>query len=84
MEWCIEDRDPDQTLLIFILFKVSICLPGPGCSKLTTSLVNETLKFQMLISHICQYVLVKKCEKLTAKAFFIFSTKISMYLVIKS
>ena len=28
---------------------------GPGCSKLTTSLVNETLKFQTLISQICQY-----------------------------
>ena len=38
--------------------------PGPGCSKLTTSLVNETLKFQMLISQICQYFLLKKCEKL--------------------
>ena len=24
--------------------------PGPGCSKLTTSLVNVSLKFQMLIS----------------------------------
>ena len=28
--------------------------PGPGCSKLTMSLVNETLKFQMLTSQICQ------------------------------
>ena len=37
---------------------------GPGCSKLTTSLVNETLKFQMLISQICQYFLLKKCDKL--------------------
>ena len=37
---------------------------GPGCSKLTTSLVNVSLKFQMLISNICQYFLVKKCEKL--------------------
>ena len=37
---------------------------GPGCSKLTMSLVNETLKFQMLISHICQYFLLKKCGKL--------------------
>ena len=26
--------------------------PGPGCLKLTTSLVNETLKFQTLISQI--------------------------------
>ena len=29
--------------------------PGPGCSKLTTSLVNISLKFQMLISQICQH-----------------------------
>ena len=27
-------------------------LPGPCCSKLTTSLVNETLKFPMLISQL--------------------------------
>ena len=38
--------------------------PGPGCSKLTMSLVNVSLKFQMLISEICQYVLLTKCEKL--------------------
>ena len=37
--------------------------PGPGCSKLTTSLVNVSLKFQTLIAEICQYVLLKKCEK---------------------
>ena len=37
---------------------------GPGCSKLTTSLVNVSLKFKMLISEICQYFLLKKCEKL--------------------
>ena len=30
-------------------------LLGPGCSKLATSLVNETLKFQNLISQIRQY-----------------------------
>ena len=28
---------------------------GPGCSKLTTSLVDVSLKFQTLISEICQY-----------------------------
>ena len=38
--------------------------PGPGCSKLTTLLVNEPLKFQMLISQMGQYFLLKKCEKL--------------------
>ena len=37
---------------------------GPGCSKLTTLLVNGSLKFQTLISQICQYFLLKKCEKL--------------------
>ena len=37
---------------------------GPGCSKLTISLVNVSLKFQMLISEICQYFLLKKMEKL--------------------
>ena len=39
-------------------------ISGPGCSKLTTSLVNDSLKFQTLISQICQYFLLKKCEKL--------------------
>ena len=38
--------------------------PGSGCSKLTTSLVNVSLKFQTLISQIHQYFLLKKCVKL--------------------
>ena len=33
--------------------------PGPGCSKLTTSIVNISLKFQTLISEIHQYFLLK-------------------------
>ena len=37
---------------------------GPGCSKLRTSLVNVSLKFQRLISQIRQYFLLKKWEKL--------------------
>ena len=50
------------------------------CSKLTTSLVNETLKFHTLISQtrVCQYFLLKKCEKLS-----FFQQNISVYLVIK-
>ena len=32
---------------------------GPGYSKLTTLLVNVSLKFQMHISEICQYFLLK-------------------------
>ena len=35
------------------------CRPGPGRSKLTTSLVNVLLNFQMPISEIFQYVLSK-------------------------
>ena len=38
--------------------------PGPSCSNLTTSLVNVSLKFQMLIFQIQQMFLLKKCEKL--------------------
>ena len=44
--------------------------------KITASLVNETLKFQMLISQICQYFLLKKCEKfLQCKSFSHFFNK---------
>ena len=35
-------------------------ISGSSCSKLTTLLVNVSLKFQMLISQICQYFLLKK------------------------
>ena len=48
---------------------------GPGCSKLMTSLVNVSLKFRMLISEICHYFLLKKCEKLLQGNFSYFSTK---------
>ena len=57
------------------------------CSKLTTSIANQTLNFQTLIYQIYQYFLLKKCEKLlqcSAKASLIFSTKISVHLVMKS
>ena len=39
------------------LKQISFCIPGPGCSKLMTSLVNSSLKFQMLIPENCQYFL---------------------------
>ena len=50
---------------------------GPGCSKLTTSLDNVSINFQMVISEIRQYFLLKKCEKrLHCKSFsHFFSTK---------
>ena len=58
------------------------CISGPSCSKLTTWLVNDMLKFQMLISQMCQYFLLKKCEtylKCSTKASLIFSTTILVY-----
>ena len=67
-----------QMHLVHAFFSHDVNLSGPGCSKLTTSLVNETLNFQKLISQIWQYFLLKKCEKLlhcNAKASLIFSTK---------
>ena len=59
---------------------------GPGCSKLTTSLVNSSLKFQTVISQICQYFFVEKMGEAFAvqKLLSFFQQKISVYLVIKS
>ena len=36
-------------------FPLTDILPGSGCSKLATSLVNVSLKFQMLISILCNH-----------------------------
>ena len=56
------------------------CQSGPHCSKLTTSLVNVSLKFQKLISQIHQYFLLKKCEKLLqCKSFSYFVNKKFQY-----
>ena len=56
--------------------QIPIKSPGPSCSKLTTSLINEMLKFQTLISQICQFFLLKKCEKLLqCKSFSYFFNK---------
>ena len=70
-----------------VALELRIKRSGPGCSKLTTSLVNVSLKFRMLIFEICQYFFVeKKCEKLLqCKSFsYFFQQKKSVYLVIKS
>ena len=59
------------------LLPLSCQSTGPGCSKLTTSLVKVSLKFQTLISQICQYFLLKKNVRsfCSAKASHVFSTK---------
>ena len=53
---------------------IDMKISGPGCSKLTMSLVNVSLKFQMLKSETRHYFLLKKREKLLQKLL-IFSTK---------
>ena len=64
------------SVIISCNFFPSSEVQGPGCSKLTTSLVNEKLKFQTLISQICQYFLLKNVRSFcSAKASLIFSTK---------
>ena len=73
-------RGRNSVIFIFAshVIRVNLYRSRPSCSKLTTSLVNISLKFQKLFSQICQCFLLKKCEKLLqciAKASLIFSTK---------
>ena len=50
--------------------------PEPVCSKLTTPLVNVSLKFEMLIPELRHYFLSKNVRSFcNAKASLIFSTK---------
>ena len=56
----------------------------PGCLKLTTSLVNVSLKFQTVISEICQYFLLKKMpEAFALQKLFAFLQQKIVFLVIK-
>ena len=49
------------------------CINRYRLTKLTTSLINVSLKFQMLISEICQHVLLEKYRSFfIAKASLIF------------
>ena len=52
-------------------------ISGPSCSKLTMSLVNASLRFQNVISNICQYFLLRECVGgfCSAEASLIFSTR---------
>ena len=69
-----------RNLCSAVISLLAACISELGCSKLTMSLVNVSLKFQTLISEICHYFLLKKCEKLLHS---FFQEKISVYLVIK-
>ena len=65
-------------------FKISRvdCTSGPSCSKLTMSLVNVLLKFQMSISNIRQYFLLKKCEIFSTKNIGMFGYKVVKHLTV--
>ena len=39
--------------LFFIGYNMIVCQHGPSCSKLTTSLVNDSLKFTSSDKQIC-------------------------------
>ena len=56
--------------------QIQVLQTGPSCSKLMTSLVNDSLKFQTLILQIHCYFLLKKCENpLQCKGFSHFFNK---------
>ena len=60
-------------------------ISGPGCLKLTTSLVNVSLKFQTNISSKPIFFVEKMCEAFALqKLRSFFQQKLSVYLVIKS
>ena len=53
---------------VFVMF-------GASCSKLTTSLVNDSFKFQMAILQMHCHFLLKKCENPLQRILSFFSTK---------
>ena len=55
---------------------------GPSCSKLTTSLVNVSLKFQTLILQIHCYFLLKKCKNPLQRILTFFQQKVTVYLLL--
>ena len=51
-----------NTELIWLGSTLFATHPGPTCSKLTTSLLNDSLKFTLSDTQICWNFLLKKCE----------------------
>ena len=69
----IDEKDPSSQFYFFLQIEGSSRkyvgksgkTSGSGCSKLTTSLVNSSLKFQTFIPEICQYFLFIEKKLLT-------------------
>ena len=60
------DVVPNYDIKTVVLRHHTTCsdITGASCSKLTTSLVNVSLKFKTLIYQIHCYFLLEKCENL--------------------
>ena len=78
---CLYDKDQSCFTVCHNSMLLLILKPAAGCSKLTTLLVNISLKFQMLIWEIHQYFMLKTCEELLqCKSFsHFFSKNISVF-----
>ena len=74
-----------QKVLSWSMWNVAREGPGPSCSKLTTSLVNDSLKFTPSDMQICWNFLLKNVSSFrNAKATHIFSAKNIRILYIES
>ena len=67
-----------------MVLKTAECRPGPSCSKLTMSLVNDSLKFTSSDTQIFWYFLLKKMWVAFAvqKLLTFFQQKISKYCIL--
>ena len=73
------NKDTSENVNVFLATKKRYT-PRPGCSKLTTSLVNVSLKFQTLISNICQYFLLENVRSFcNAKNIGVFGYKVVIH-----
>ena len=69
-------NEPGHEKTNILHMRKQVSRSGPSCSKLTMSLVNDSLKFQMAILQIHCHFLLKKCENpLQCKGFSHFFNK---------
>ena len=60
--WTVSSLDTWVWQYKFSCWGSLVLVRGPSCSKLTTSLVNDSLKFTSSDTQICWNFLLKKCE----------------------
>ena len=62
VQWSVVQSKAKFCLWGIWIRNLVITRQGPSCSKLTTSLVNDSLKFTLSDTQICWNFLLKKCE----------------------